>query len=74
MLLFRQISLNLIYFINILLIFLLVFEDKVELPVFLQVGGEVASSGFAFSARLAFCGNLSRVADFAKELSSSRYT
>ena len=56
MLLFRQISLNLIYFINILLIFLLVFEDKVELPVFLQVGGRLHPLVLHFPLALLFVG------------------
>jgi len=56
MLRFRQITLNLIYFINILLIFLLVFEDKVQLPVFLQVGGRLHPLVLHFPLVLLFVG------------------
>lgn len=56
MLRFRQISLNLIYFINILLIFLLVFEEKVELPLFLQVGGRLHPLVLHFPLVLLFVG------------------
>lgn len=38
---FRQISVNLVWFLNILLLFLLAFEDKVSLPAFLQVAGRM---------------------------------
>jgi uncharacterized membrane protein len=38
---FRQISINLVWFLNILLLFLLAFEDKVSLPAFLQVAGRM---------------------------------
>ncbi|QHT66749.1 hypothetical protein GXP67_08785 [Rhodocytophaga rosea] len=38
---FRQISVNLVWFLNILLLFLLAFEDKVALPAFLQVAGRM---------------------------------
>src|SRR5687768_90494 len=56
MLRFRQITLNLIYFINILLIFLLLFEDKVQLPVFLQVGGRLHPLVLHFPLALLFVG------------------
>lgn len=56
MLQFRQITLNLIYFINILLIFLFLFEDKVELPVFLQVGGRLHPLVLHFPLALLFVG------------------
>ena len=56
MLRFRQITLNLIYFINILLIFLLLFEEKVQLPVFLQVGGRLHPLVLHFPLALLFVG------------------
>lgn len=56
MLRFRQITLNLIYFINILLIFLLLFEEKVQLPVFLQVGGRLHPLILHFPLALLFVG------------------
>ena len=37
----RKIAFNLILFLNILLVFLIFFEDKVEVPVFLQVSGRL---------------------------------
>ena len=43
---FRQITLNLVYFLNVLLIFLLLVEDKVELPVLLQVTGRMQGIPF----------------------------
>lgn len=56
MLQFRQITLNLIYSINILLIFLLVFEERVQLPVFLQVGGRLHPLVLHFPLALLFVG------------------
>ena len=53
---FRQITLNLVYFFNILLIFLLVFEDKVQLPVFLQVTGRMHPLVLHFPLVLLFLG------------------
>jgi uncharacterized membrane protein len=41
MIYFRKIAFNLILFLNILLVFLSLFEDKVEVPVFLQVSGRL---------------------------------
>ena len=38
---FRLIALNLLYFLNVLLVFLLLVEDKVQLPLFLQVTGRM---------------------------------
>lgn len=38
---FRQITLNVLYFLNVLLIFLLIVESKVQLPVYLQVTGRM---------------------------------
>lgn len=53
---FRQITLNLLYFFNLLLIFLLLFEDKVELPVFLQVTGRMHPLVLHFPLALLFVG------------------
>ena len=52
----RQIALNLIYSLNILLLFLLVFEDRVELPVFLQVTGRMHPLILHFPLALLFVG------------------
>jgi len=41
MILIRQITVKLTLFLNILLIFLSIFEEKVQLPVFLQVSGRL---------------------------------
>lgn len=56
MLRFRQITLNLVYFCNVLLIFLLVFEDKVQLPVALQVSGRLHPMILHFPLTLLFVG------------------
>ena len=56
MLQFRQITLNLVYFLNVLLLFLLVFEDKVQLPVFLQVTGRMHPLVMHFPLALLFVG------------------
>src|ERR671912_1696199 len=53
---FRLIALNLIYFFNVLLIFLLLFEDKVELPIFLQVTGRMHPLILHFPLVLLFVG------------------
>ena len=53
---FRLITLNLVYFLNILLIFLLLFEDKVQLPVFLQVAGRMHPLVLHFPLVLLFVG------------------
>jgi uncharacterized membrane protein len=53
---FRSISLNLVYFLNILLLFLLVFEDKVQVPVFLQVAGRMHPLLLHFPIALLFIG------------------
>lgn len=53
---FRQITLNLVYFLNVLLIFLLVFEDWVQLPVFLQVTGRMHPLVLHFPLVLLFVG------------------
>lgn len=53
---FRQITLNLVYFLNVLLVFLLVFEDKVQLPIFLQVTGRMHPLVLHFPLVLLFVG------------------
>jgi uncharacterized membrane protein len=54
----RQITLNLLYFLNVLLIFLLLVEDKVQLPVFLQVTGRMHPLMLHFPLVLLFVGIL----------------
>src|SRR5688500_2539696 len=56
MLRFRQITLNLVYFCNVLLVFLLIFEDKVQLPVVLQVSGRLHPMVLHFPLVLLFVG------------------
>ena len=56
MLQIRQITLNLVYFLNVLLLFLLVFEDSVQLPVFLQVTGRMHPLVLHFPLALLFVG------------------
>ncbi|MBA4054440.1 MAG: hypothetical protein C0490_07000, partial [Marivirga sp.] len=53
---FRQITLNLVYFFNVLLIFLLLVEDKVQLPLFLQVTGRMHPLVLHFPLVLLFVG------------------
>lgn len=53
---YRQISLNLVYFLNILLLFLLIFEEKVQLPIFLQVAGRMHPLLLHFPIALLFVG------------------
>lgn len=53
---FRQITLNLAYFFNVLLIFLLIVEDRVQLPVFLQVAGRMHPLVLHFPLTLLFVG------------------
>jgi len=53
---FRQITLNLVYFLNVLLIFLLTVEDKVQLPLFLQVTGRMHPLVLHFPLVLLFVG------------------
>ena len=53
---FRQIALNLVYFLNVLLIFLLTVEDKVQLPLFLQVTGRMHPLVLHFPLVLLFVG------------------
>ena len=53
---FRLIALNLVYFLNVLLIFLLIFENKVHLPLFLQVTGRMHPLVLHFPLVLIFVG------------------
>jgi len=53
---FRKITLNLLYFLNVLLIFLLLVEDKVQLPVLLQVTGRMHPLVLHFPLALLFVG------------------
>jgi uncharacterized membrane protein len=53
---FRTLSLNLVYFLNFLLLFLLVFEEKVQVPVFLQVAGRMHPLLLHFPIALLFIG------------------
>ena len=53
---FTRIALNLSYFLNVLLLFLLLFEDKVQLPVFLQVTGRMHPLVLHFPLALLFVG------------------
>lgn len=57
----RQITLNLLYFLNVLLIFLLLVEDKVQLPVLLQVTGRMHPLVLHFPLVLFFIGILLEV-------------
>ena len=54
MILFRRVTLNLTLFLNVLLIFLSVFENKVRLPVFLQVAGRLHPAVVHFPLVLLF--------------------
>lgn len=54
MTLFRKITFNVILFLNILLLFLIFFEDKVEVPVFLQVSGRLHPAVVHFPLVLIF--------------------
>ncbi|HTF16736.1 MAG TPA: chitobiase/beta-hexosaminidase C-terminal domain-containing protein [Chryseolinea sp.] len=53
---FARITINLAYFINVLLFFLLLFEDKVQLPVLLQVTGRMHPLVLHFPLALLFVG------------------
>ena len=53
---FRKITLNLLYFLNVLLVFLLLVEDKVQLPVFLQITGRMHPLVLHFPLALLFVG------------------
>ena len=65
---FRKVTLNLVYFLNVLLVFLLLFEDKVQLPVILQITGRMHPLVLHFPLVLIFLGIflewLTRVKDF----------
>lgn len=52
----KAFTLNLVYFCNILLLFLLIFEDRVELPVILQVTGRMHPLLLHFPLVLLFVG------------------
>jgi uncharacterized membrane protein len=52
----RQITLNIVYFLNVLLVFLLAFEDKVQLPIFLHVTGRMHPMVMHFPIALLFVG------------------
>lgn len=52
----KDFTLNLIYFCNILLIFLLIFDDRVELPVMLQITGRMHPLLLHFPLVLLFVG------------------
>lgn len=54
MILFRKIAFNLVLFLNILLVFLSIFEDKVEVPVILQVSGRLHPAVVHFPLVLLF--------------------
>ncbi len=53
---FRQITLYLVYFLNVLLVFLLLVEDRVQLPLFLQVTGRMHPLVLHFPLALLFVG------------------
>jgi len=53
---FRQLTLNLVYFLNVLLLFLLLVEDKVHVPVILQVTGRMHPLVLHFPLVLLFVG------------------
>ncbi|MBK5278266.1 MAG: chitobiase/beta-hexosaminidase C-terminal domain-containing protein [Bacteroidia bacterium] len=53
---FKQLTLNLVYFANTILVFLLIFEEKVRLPVFLQVTGRMHPMILHFPIALLFVG------------------
>jgi uncharacterized membrane protein len=53
---FTRITLSLTYFLNVLLLFLLLFEDKVQLPLFLQVTGRMHPLVLHFPLTLLFVG------------------
>ncbi|HEX6226210.1 MAG TPA: FN3 associated domain-containing protein [Chryseolinea sp.] len=54
MIFFRKLALNLILFLNVLLIFLTVFEEQVQVPVFLQVTGRLHPAVVHFPLVLLF--------------------
>jgi len=53
---FRLITLYLLYFLNVLLIFLLLFEDRVQVPLLLQVTGRMHPLVLHFPLSLLFVG------------------
>ncbi|MDH5251665.1 MAG: hypothetical protein OEW40_21905, partial [Cyclobacteriaceae bacterium] len=53
---FKQFTLNLVYFVNAFLVFLLIFDEKVRLPVFLQVAGRMHPMILHFPIALLFVG------------------
>src|SRR5690348_12467343 len=55
---FKRITLGLSWFLNILLLFLLLFEDRVQLPVWLQVTGRMHPLVLHFPLTLLFVGIL----------------
>jgi len=55
---FKRITLGLSWFVNILLLFLLLFEDRVQLPVWLQVTGRMHPLVLHFPLTLLFIGIL----------------
>jgi uncharacterized membrane protein/mono/diheme cytochrome c family protein len=54
----RQLTFNAVYCLNVLLLFLAVFEEKVQLPVFLQVAGRMHPLVLHFPVTLLFLGLL----------------
>jgi len=53
---FRQLTLHVVYFLNVLLIFLLLVEDKVHVPLILQVTGRMHPLVLHFPLVLLFVG------------------
>ena len=54
MIFLRKLTLNLTLFLNVLLIFVTIFEDKVSVPVFLQVSGRLHPAFVHFPLVLVF--------------------
>lgn len=54
----RQLTFNAVYFLNVLLLFLVSFAEKVQLPVFLQVTGRMHPLVLHFPVTLLFLGLL----------------
>lgn len=52
----RQLTFNAVYFLNVLLLFLVLFAEKVQLPVFLQVAGRMHPLVLHFPVTLLFLG------------------
>jgi hypothetical protein len=55
---FKQLTINLVYFLNALLVFLLIFDERVQLPVFFQVMGRMHPMILHFPIALLFVGML----------------